>query len=47
MRIILSDLTKRGLEVGAWIDGYNYQNKDKNITITKNKSPLFYLCSLS
>ena len=47
MRIILSDLTKRGLEGGAWIDGYNYQNKDKNITITKNKSPLFYLCSLS
>ena len=23
---------------GAWIDGYDSQNKDKNITITKNKS---------
>ena len=23
---------------GAWIDGYKSQNKDKNITITKNKS---------
>ena len=27
---------------GAWIGGYDSQNKDKNITITKNKSPLFY-----
>ena len=23
---------------GAWIGGYDSQNKDKNITITKNKS---------
>ena len=27
---------------GAWIDGYNSQNKDKKITITKNKSLLFF-----
>ena len=47
MRTILSDPAKSGLEGGAWIDEYDYQNKDKNITITKNKSPLFFLCSLS
>ena len=29
MRIILSDPAKSGLECGAWIDGYDYQNKDK------------------
>ena len=29
MRIILSDPAKSGLEGGAWIDGYDYQNKDK------------------
>ena len=23
---------------GVWIDGYDSQNKDKNVTITKNKS---------
>ena len=27
---------------GAWIDGYDSQNKDKNITITKNKSMLLF-----
>ena len=27
---------------GAWIDGYDFQNKDKKITITKNKSLLFF-----
>ena len=32
---------------GAWIDGYNSQNKDKNITITKNKSLLFFPSSVS
>ena len=26
---------------GAWIDGYDSQNKDKNINITKNKSQFF------
>ena len=37
--MVLSDLAKSGLD-GAWIDGYDSQNKDKNITITKNKSHL-------
>ena len=27
---------------GAWIDGYDSPNKDKNITITKIKSLLFF-----
>ena len=29
-------MAKSGLESGAWVDGYDYQNKDKNITISKN-----------
>ena len=46
--MVLSDPAKGGLEIGAWIDRYNYQSKDlKNITITKNKSPLFIPCSVS
>ena len=28
---------------GAWIDGYDSRNKDKNITITKIKSLLSFL----
>ena len=32
---------------GAWIDGYDSQNKDKIITITKNKSLLLFPCSVS
>ena len=32
---------------GAWIDEYDSQKKDKNITIMKNKSLLFFLCSVS
>ena len=32
--MVLSDPAKSGLE-SAWIDGYDSQNKDKNITITK------------
>ena len=35
--MVLSDLAKEGLESGAWIDEYNYQNKDKN-SITKSMS---------
>ena len=31
---------------GAYIDGNASQNKDENITITKNKSLLFFLCAL-
>ena len=42
MRIILSDPAKSGLEGGAWIDGYDYQNKIIKITITKNKCPSFF-----
>ena len=38
--MVLSDLAKSGLE-SAWIDGYDSQNRDKNITITKIKSLLF------
>ena len=32
-----SDQARSGLKSGAWIDGYDFQNKDKktNITITK------------
>ena len=29
MRIIVSGPAKSGLEGGAWIDGYDYQIKDK------------------
>ena len=29
MRIILSDPAKSGPEDGAWIERYDYQNKDK------------------
>ena len=32
---------------GAWIDGYDFQNKDKNITMAKNKSLLYLPCSVS
>ena len=34
--MLLSDLAKSRLESGVWVDGYDYQNKEKNITITKN-----------
>ena len=27
---------------GAWIDGYDSQNKNKNFTITKNKSLVIF-----
>ena len=47
--MVLSDLAKSGLESDAWVDGYGYQNKDKNITVMKNKSTcmLFFSCSVS
>ena len=44
--MVLSNLTKGGLESGVWIDEYNFQNKDKN-NITKSMSLLFFLCSVS
>ena len=34
--MVLSDSAKSGLESGARVDGYDFQNKDKTITITKN-----------
>ena len=40
-------LQKNGLKSSAWIDGYDYQNKDKNISITKNKTLLCFPCSVS
>ena len=40
--MLLSDLAKSGLESDAWVDESDYQNKDKNITITK-KSLLFFV----
>ena len=41
--MVLSDPAKVVWKMhGAWIDGYDSQNKDKNITITKNKSLLFF-----
>ena len=46
MRIILSDPAKRGLEGGAWIDGYDYQNKDKNSTITKKYESVIFFCAV-
>ena len=31
---------------GAWIDGYDSQNKDKHITITKIKNLLLFSCTV-
>ena len=42
MRIILSDPAKNGPEGGAWIEGYDYQNKDKTHYHYENKSLLFF-----
>ena len=43
LSFVLSDPAKSSLDISAWIDGYDYQNKDtKNITIIKkNKSVIF------
>ena len=38
----LSDQAKSGLESGVWIDGYDYQNKDKKHYHSKKISPLFF-----
>ena len=47
--MVLSDPDKSGLESGAWVDGYDFENKGINTTctITKNKSLLFFPCSVS
>ena len=50
LRFVLSDPAKSGLESGAWIDGYGYQNKNtqkKTLPIRKNKSVIFLQCSVS
>ena len=39
--MVLSDPAKSGLE-SAWIDEYDCKDKDKNTTITKIKSLLFF-----
>ena len=44
--MLLSEPAKSGLK-SAWIDGFDSQNKDKNITITKNKSFVIFPCSVS
>ena len=45
--MVSSDLAKSGLENACSIEGYKSQIKDKNNTITKNKSLLFFPCSVS
>ena len=45
--MVLSDPPKSGLEGGAWVNGYDFENKYKNIAITINKSLLFFPCSVS
>ena len=44
LRFVLSDPAKSGLESSAWIDGYDYQNKDtqKTLPLRKNKSVIFF-----
>ena len=47
--MVSSDLAKSGLKNATWIDGYDYQNKDKKTFYhyEKNKRPLFFPCSVS
>ena len=44
LRFVLSDPAKSSLESDAWIDGYDYQNKDtqKTLPLWKNKSVIFF-----
>ena len=42
LRFVLPDPAKSGLEISAWIDGYDYQNKDTNITILKKLVRYFF-----
>ena len=45
LRFVLSDPAKGSLESSAWIDGYDFQNKDTQKTlpkmIMKKRSPYF------
>ena len=43
--MVLSDLTKSGLESGVCIDEYNYQNKDKKQHYEKYES-FFFFCAV-
>ena len=38
------DSTKSGLDSDVWIDGFDYQSKEKN---ANDKNPPFYMCSVS
>ena len=44
LRFVLSDPAKSGFESGAWIDGYDYQNRDthKKHNHYGKISPLFF-----
>ena len=45
LRFVLSDPAKSSLESSAWIDGYDYQNKDthkKHYHYEKNKFVIFF-----
>ena len=45
--MVLSDQAKVVWKVhGAWINKYDSPNNDKNITITKIKSLLFFSCNV-
>ena len=47
LRFVLSDPAKSSLESSAWIDGYDYQNKDTRKHYHYDKtSPLFFQCSV-
>ena len=46
--MVLSETAKSGLESGAWVDGYDYQNKDKNtLPLRKISLLIFFSCSVS
>ena len=44
---LLSDPAKIGLEGGASVDGYDYQNKDKTLPLRKIRVCYFFTCGVS
>ena len=46
LRFVLSDSAKSGLESGAWIDGYDYQNKDTQTNITIIKKVCYFFSAV-
>ena len=40
---LLSDPAKSGLESSAWVDGYDYQNKDKTLLLRKKSLFFFFV----